>query len=40
MGVGSITSLKCEKFKGSSAMYTVPDAVAMLKPKPDRVALL
>ena len=33
MGVGSITSLKCEKFKGSSVMYTVPDAVAMLKPK-------
>lgn len=33
MGVGSITSLKCEKFKGSSAMYTVTDAVAMLKPK-------
>lgn len=33
MGVGAITSLKCEKFKGSSAMYTVPDAVAMLKPK-------
>ena len=33
MGVGSITSLKCEKFKGSSAMYTVPDAVAMLRPK-------
>lgn len=33
MGVGSITSLKCEKFRGSSAMYTVPDAVAMLKPK-------
>ena len=33
MGVGSITSLKCEKFKGSSAMYTVPDAVGMLKPK-------
>ena len=33
MGVGSITSLKCEKFKGSFAMYTVPDAVAMLKPK-------
>lgn len=33
MGVGSITFLKCEKFKGSSAMYTVPDAVAMLKPK-------
>ena len=33
MGAGSITTLKCEKFKGSSAMYTVPDAVAMLKPK-------
>lgn len=33
MGVGAITSLKCEKFKGSSAMYTVPDAVAMLKPR-------
>lgn len=33
MGVGSITSLKCEKFKGSSSMYTVPDAVAMLKPR-------
>lgn len=33
MGVGSITSLKCEKFRGSSTMYTVPDAVAMLKPK-------
>ena len=33
MGAGAITTLKCEKFKGSSAMYTVPDAVAMLKPK-------
>ena len=33
MGVGAITTLKCEKFKGSSAMYTVPDAVAMLKPQ-------
>ena len=33
MGVGSITTLKCEKFKGSSTMYTVPEAVAMLKPK-------
>lgn len=33
MGAGAITSLKCEKFKGSSTMYTVPDAVAMLKPK-------
>ena len=33
MGVGAITTLKCEKFKGSSTMYTVPDAVAMLKPQ-------
>ncbi len=33
MGAGAITSLKCEQFSGSSAMYTVPDAVAMLKPK-------
>lgn len=33
MGAGSITSLKCEKFKGSSAMYTIPEAVAMLKPQ-------
>ena len=33
MGVGAITTLKCEKFKGSSTMYTVPEAVAMLKPK-------
>lgn len=33
MGAGAITTLKCEKFKGSSTMYTIPDAVAMLKPK-------
>lgn len=33
MGAGAITSLKCEQFSGSSTMYTVPDAVAMLKPK-------
>ena len=33
MGVGSITSLECEKFKGYSGMYTVPESVAMLKPK-------
>ena len=33
MGAGSITTLECEKFKGSSAMYTVPEAVAMLKPQ-------
>lgn len=33
MGAGAITSLKCEKFKGSSTMYTVPEAVSMLKPK-------
>lgn len=33
MGVGSITTLKCEQFVGYSNMYTIPDAVAMLKPK-------
>lgn len=33
MGAGAITTLPCEKFKGSSKMYTVPEAVAMLKPK-------
>lgn len=33
MGAGAITSLKCEKFKGSSTMHTIPEAVAMLKPK-------
>lgn len=33
MGAGAITTLKCEKFKGSSTTYTVPEAVAMLKPK-------
>lgn len=33
MGAQAITTLKCEQFKGSSAMYTMPDAVAMLKPK-------
>ena len=33
MGAGSITTLECEKFKGSSAMYTIPEAVAMLKPQ-------
>lgn len=33
MGAGAITTLKCEKFKGSSTMYTVPESVAMLKPK-------
>lgn len=33
MGAGAITSLKCEKFKGSSTMYTIPESVAMLKPK-------
>ena len=32
MGAGAITTLECEKFKGSSAMYTIPEAVAMLKP--------
>ena len=33
MGVGSITTLKCEKFKGDSTLYTIPDAVAKLQPK-------
>ena len=33
MGAGSITTLKCEQFVGYSDMYTIPDAVAMLKPK-------
>ena len=33
MGVDAITTLQCEKFKGSSATHTVPDSVAMLKPK-------
>lgn len=33
MGVQAITTLKCEQFKGSSTMYTIPDAVAMLKPR-------
>ena len=33
MGVGAITTLKCEQFVGHSNMYTIPDAVAMLKPR-------
>lgn len=33
MGAGAITTLKCEQFKGDSQMYTIPDAVAKLKPK-------
>lgn len=33
MGVGAITTLKCEKFKGDGQMYTIPDAVAKLKPR-------
>ena len=33
MGAGAITTLKCEKFKGDSAAYTIPDAVAKLKPQ-------
>lgn len=33
MGAGSITTLKCEQFVGYSNMYTIPDAVAMLKPR-------
>ena len=35
MGAGAITTLKCEKFKGSSTMYTVPESVAMLKAEAD-----
>ena len=33
MGVGSITTLKCEKFKGDSTLYTIPDAAAKLQPR-------
>ena len=33
MGAGAITTLKCEQFKNDNAMYTIPDAVAMLKPR-------
>ena len=33
MGAGAITTLECEQFTGSSKTYTVPKAVAMLKPK-------
>ena len=33
MGAGAITTLKCEQFSGYKEMYTIPDAVAMLKPR-------
>lgn len=33
MGAGAITTLKCEQFKGDSQMYTIPEAVAKLKPR-------
>lgn len=33
MGAQAITTLKCEQFKGDSNMYTIPDAVAKLKPR-------
>ena len=33
MGANSITTLKCESFKGDNTMYTIPDAVAKLKPR-------
>lgn len=33
MDAGAITTLKCERFKGDSKMYTIPEAVAKLKPK-------
>lgn len=33
MGAQSIPTLKCAKFKGDSELYTMPDAVAKLKPR-------
>lgn len=33
MGAQAITTLPCERFKGDSKMYTVPEAVAKLKPR-------
>ena len=33
MGAGAVTTLKCEQFSGYKEMYTIPDAVAMLKPR-------
>lgn len=33
MGAQAITTLPCERFKGDSKMYTVPEAVAKLKPQ-------
>lgn len=33
MGAGAITTLKCEEFKGDSKSYTMPEAVAKLKPR-------
>lgn len=33
MGAQAITTLKCEQFSGYKEMYTIPDAVAMLKPR-------
>ena len=33
MGAGAVTTLKCEQFSGYKDMYTIPDAVAMLKPR-------
>ena len=33
MGAQSITDLKCERFKGDKNAYTIPDAVAKLKPQ-------
>ena len=32
MGVGAITTLKCEQFVGYSQMYTIPDAVPCSSP--------
>lgn len=33
MSATAITTLKCERFKGYNGAYTIPDAVAMLKPQ-------
>ena len=33
MGAGAIPTLKCEKFKGDSSLYTIPEAVSKLRPR-------
>ena len=32
MGVGAITTLKCEEFKGMNSAVTMPDAVKIMQP--------